>query len=231
MNFLPGWSLGFIASKVQVQLTHIATTTGSSSGSTGGVTHPASGIEPGDLLVYVAGSARTSSADPPEMDTPSGYTQIRFGTATPGGNTGYAALSAYKIAVGNEDGTSVQISEGSDAQRERGAILQFRPSSPIGSVTIVEEQLEITTNNPAAQALGGTGIPASVVVGFYMSQGNAITSRSMSPTEDGEAEMGSNGDYVMRKVFNPPDTAVETTCDMDDHGNNILHSFMLLCEP
>lgn len=219
---------GFMAGGApEIELTHIATTTGSSSGSTGSVTHPASGIEPGDLLIYVCGTARTSSNDTPEMDTPSGYTQIRFGTAQPGGNTGFAFLSAYKIAVGNEDGTSVQMSEGADAQRERGAILQFRPSSPISSVTVVEEQLEITTNNPAAQALGGANV--SVVVGFYMSQGNAVTSRSMSPTEDGEVSMDGTDDWVKRKVFNPPSSSVEVTIDMSDHGNNILAGLALLC--
>jgi hypothetical protein len=218
---------GFMAGGApEIELTHIATTTGSSSGSTGSVTHPASGIEPGDLLIYVCGTARTSSADPPEMDTPSGYTQIRFGSAQPGGSTGFAYLSAYKIADGTEDGTSVQMSEGADAQREKGAILQFRPSSPISSVTVVEETLDITTNNPGAQALGGANV--SVVVGFYMSQGNDVTSRSMSPSEDGEATIGST-DYVKRKVFNPPSSSVEVTIDMSDHGNNILAGLALLC--
>jgi hypothetical protein len=226
---------GFMAGgiRTQVTLTHIATSSVTSSGN---ISHPAT-IEPGDLLVYMGCALETGSADPPAMGNPSGYTSIREVNATPGGSNGMRARSAYKLADGSEDSSSINISTSAGTEAETACILQFRPNIAIGSVTVVDEEAELTTNDPAAQTLPSAGAePVSLHVAFYYGSGG-VDPRSYSPAETAEVQLTGegigavSGGWVKYKIFNPPDTAVQVTANMDDEGINALMSFMLLCEP
>lgn len=231
MIALLGWNHGFIAARSQIQLTHIATV--ATVDASGNIAHPGSGIEAGDFLVYVAYAAEFGTTDPPSMGTPSGYTLNEVVSAAPGGSNGTRLINAYKIATGTEDGTSINVSSSGGVDAEAAAILQFRPSQPIGTVEVIGSDIEMTINNPSPQTIGGTDIRVNLHVGFYVA-GVVPTSRSMSPTEDAETTLTVNGaadGYVKYKLFNPPDTAVAVTADMGDHGLNALAHFAYLLNP
>lgn len=230
MIALLGWSNGFIAARNQIQLEFINSASVLSGGN---IAHPSDILED-DLLIYIAFAGDLTNNDPPTMAVPSGYTQIISASATPGGSSGVRVICAYKIAAGTEDGSSVNISStaSSTLEVEVGFIGQFRPTQPIGTITIVDTDAEMTINDPSAQTQGGTDIDVSLHFAFYWGQANPTT-RSYSPTEDDEIELtvdGTGRSYVRYKLFNPPDTAVAVTVNMGDHSNNALASFSLLAE-
>lgn len=226
MNFLPGWHPNFIASKVQVHLTFVA----ENSVVAGGTVNMPATILAGDLLIYVGWAIELATNDPPDVSEPTGYTTIREINAEPGGSSGYRMRSAYKIADGTEDGTNHNISTSGGVDVEGGMFLQFRPSTPIGSVTVVEQTAECTTNNPSSQTIGDVGVPANIHVAAYTASGT-VTTRTYSPAEDVELQFDGGTKYLKYKLFNPPDTSQEIVVDMVDNGLNGLMSFMLLCNP
>ena len=231
MSFLPGWFPGgAVAARIEIQLSHIAT---SSTLSSGNISHPASGIEAGDLLIYIAEAYEDDNDDPPDVNLPSGYTGIIDSSGTPGGSAGLRVRAGYKIAAGNEDGVGVNISPTGTNDGEAAAIVQFRPTAPIGSVTIVDTDGQNTANNPSAQVQGGAGISVSLHMAFY-SAVLSIDPRSYSPAADAETQLTTEGfrvSWIKWTLFNPPSTAEAITVDMGDSGNNSLVSFSLLVEP
>jgi hypothetical protein len=229
MGVIPGMDPGFYGiERPPIQLTYV---NHSSVVSSGNISHPGSGIESGDLLIYI-GLAMDTSGDPPSMSTPGGYSSLVTGSATPGGTSGYRVIAARKVADGTEDGSGINVSSSGGTEGEAAIIVQFRPNIPIGTVTLVASDIEITTNNPASQTQGGTGIEANLHVALY-SGSVAVTSRSYTPTEDMEVTLTTEGitnNYVKWKTFFPTDAAEAVVVDMADFGNNVLMSFTLLCE-
>jgi hypothetical protein len=228
MNFLPGWfPAGAAGAQPQLRLTHVSTTIGVSSGT---FTFP-SGIEPGDFLVYIAGAYDTGG-DPPTMAVASGFTQFFSQSGNPGGGIGIRVVAGYKVADGSEDGQGVNISTSANTESETAVLLQFRPDGGIVTTTVPDSDFEITTNNPAAQALGA-GLSFSLHFALYYATG-AIATRSYSPAADAETTLDVQGlgvAYVKWKLFNPPSSAAEVTVDMPDSGDNYLLSALLLVKP
>lgn len=231
MNFLPGWfPAGAVNAELQIQLTHISTTPSSGTD----LTFPASGIEAGDLLVYIAGGS-DSSLNPPTINLPTDFTEIMEASGTPGGSNATRARAGYKVAVGDEDGTVFNMASGASIT-EVGVLLQYRPNASIGSVSVLGTDSEITSGSIDPQALG-SGINYNLHVALYYAGVVAtISPRTYSPAEDAEthlAQSNANCDaYVKWKLMNPPSTAVEVTADMDDEGSiNVMVSFILLVEP
>lgn len=229
MSFLPGMFPAGAAGLVnEIRLTHIATTQGGTS-----LTFPASGIEAGDLLIYIGGAYQLGTDDPPAITTPTGFTQIREDSSNPSGTESTRDVCAYKIAIGDEDGTVVNVSGTATTDGEAAVLLQFRPSSPIGSVGVVGSDYEGTGGEPDSQVLG-TGEQFSLHVAFYQSS-QSIDTRTYTPAADAEVDItsASGGDaYAKYKVMNPPSVAVAVTVDMNDEGFlNVLTSFILLASP
>lgn len=213
----------------QIQLTHIATE--STMDGSGNISHPASGIEAGDLLVYFATAYEAANTDPPSMANPSGYSEILLADGAPGGSSAIRVIAGYKIATGSEDGSSVNVSSSAGTDAENAIIMQFRPNLPIATVTVVDTDTSITANDPGSQVQGGASIQVSLHAALYFGSATAPSSRSYSPTQDADVDLtgqGSGDCFVRWKLFNPPTTAEAVTVDMGDHGNNCLASFSLL---
>ena len=228
---VPGFPEMHIAGKPTIVLTHIAT---SDTVNSGIINHPAA-VAPGDLLIYMGCAFESGSADPPAMSNPTDYTSIREINATPGGSTGMRTRSGYKVADGSEDSSGINVSSSANTDAESACILQFRPSSPIGSVTVVEEDANVTTNNPGSQTLPSAGAePGTIHVAYYFGTGG-VDPRTYSPAADAEVQLtgegigGATGGWVKYKLFTG--MAEQVTADMDDEGINSLMSFVLLCEP
>lgn len=195
-------------------LSFIAST--SSSGAT--VTAPASGIEPGDLLLvyqYARGTAV------PTLVTPDGFTPIITTTHNPGSaNLGHTSL-AYKIAVGDEDGEVLTGMDGNTIDIK--LCLQFRDSDgAIDSVTpstFTQNADDSGGSDPGSQSIlaGDSGTAPLIVVGGYCANGS-ISGESFSPAADGSilAETASDDMIFKYKLYDS--SPANHTIDMGDFG-------------
>jgi len=183
------------------------------------ITAPAS-INAGDLLVMFDG-AITNAGPVPTSVVPTGFTQIL--ELNDGGSA--RNIWSYKIAVGNEDGTSITGMDG--ANTDRKAILQFRGDAPISSVTVQDIGSQITDGDPAAQVVNASGgvVPLIVFAG-YRATAN-ITARDFTPAEDAEIFTAPNQGFVKYKIYNS--SPADVTGDMPDSSSNdnALTSFYL----
>jgi hypothetical protein len=214
MNFIPGWfpiitlakELPYIVSENHT--TSIAST----------ITAPAT-INAGDLLVLV--DRGMSDPGPPANVTPSGFTSIQ----TLAGSTYSRYNISYKIAVGNEDSSTITGINGSLANLK--TLFRFVPSNAIITVTIGSLNHEVTDGNPVSQScLASAGSVPLIVFGIYATTGNIDNATKVfNPAQDTEVQ---NGVYLLSryKIYN---TAPQnTTIDIDDQGSeNMLTSFYL----
>lgn len=223
MNFLPGWGIPLGAlGKSDITLTKVLESSGAP-----GVVLP-SGIEAGDLIVLVS-SGQSNTEDMPDMTNPSGFTVLASLEGEAGDVQANRSRIYAKVAAGNEDGTT--ITPNTDSTDRRAAhCLVFRPSQPIVNLSGVGATTTISRNDPGSISIAAT--PAhNLVIALYGSYDEdptpTITTRSMSPTEDGEILQDSTLVFASRmatavkwRVFNPPGSAVLETFDIGDEGTS-----------
>lgn len=172
----------------------------------------------GDLAVMLDQANSASNGVPPTTVVPSGFTSI-VNTASA---FSHRQICSYKILTGSESGSLTGM-DGVDSDSK--AMLIFRGSAPITSVTVGGVTGQQTTGNPTAQvpaASGGT--PPLIVIGAYGSDGS-INPRNFTPAKDGEITPNV-ACYLAWKIYNS--APADVTIDMDDEGTiNLLQSFYL----
>lgn len=132
------------------------------------------------------------------------------------GVSGHFSEIAAKILVGGE--TTVT---GYNADIDESWIAAtFHPSSPITGFAWNSPNEQGTTGNPSAQTITAA-TPPIILLGAMGSSGT-INPRTTDPTMD-ELTSGSDhfGHYF---IYNPGDTPVNHSYDMDDEGSNLLQS-------
>jgi hypothetical protein len=214
MNFLPGWSPGFIAAGALTSITQVL----SAISATTTITAP-SGIQAGDLIVLLDVSCGYSL---PTAVVPTGFTQIININDT----TDVAAVASYKIAVGTEGGTSITGMAGTTSK----VMYVFRGNKAAAAATVGDVGNQWTSGNPTAQTItAASGTPPLVVFGFYSSaQSGTVNPRTFTVggvgAKDAELQSFADGAYldcdtwIAYKIYNlaPADAVV----DMDDEGDN-----------
>jgi len=179
-------------------------------------------VEAGDLLVLLD-RGQGSGGTPPAAVVPTNFSIIDNRAA------GIARqVLSYKIAVGNEEGTSLTGMNGSTSNRKILAV--FRQTPAATAATPQNATGEATSGNPAAQVVGASaGAVPLVVIGAYGSD-LTVDPRTMSPAKDAEIlnQPGGSNIVLAYKIYNaaPADVSV----DMDDESNlNILQSCYITC--
>lgn len=205
MNILPGWFPSVTATAVAGALTLSYFASASSAAAT--INYPAS-IQAGDLIVLFD-SATEYSSGYTTLVIPSGYTAIT--TFDYNYTITYLRTAvSYKIANGSETGSVTGMNATSNAK----AMLVFRGSSAISSITSVPIGTNITSLDPASinvTASGGT--PPLIVFGYF--RGESSPTVTFSPTQDGSvASVYTQARY---KIYNA--SPADTTVDINDTGN------------
>lgn len=172
----------------------------------------------GDLAVLVDSADSTLDGVPPSTVVPSGFTSI-VNTAN---GTSHRQICSYKILTGSESGS---LSGMNGVDNDRKAMVIFRGSSPITSVSVGSATGQQTTTNPTAQVPAASGGVAPLIVfGAYFAT-SAVSPRNFTPAKDGEVNPSTNL-YLAWKIYNS--APADVTIDMDDEGIlNILQSFYL----
>lgn len=215
MNFLPGWSPGFIASGALTSITQVGTST-----STGATINFPAGIQAGDLIVLVDRAIGSFNTLPTDV-TPSGFTLI--GTVNQAA-TGSPFVSVrqnlwYKLATGSESGALTGMD---GAGSDHKAMYVFRGNKAASVLTVGSVGGQSTDSDPTAQNVtASSGVAPLVVIGAYGSTGT-VDPRTFSTTKDGEINPSVNC-YLAYKIYNsaPADSSI----DMADEGSgNSLQS-------
>lgn len=218
MNFLPGWSHGFVAGRTPLTtITQVLSAT-----STGSTISVPSGVQAGDLIVLfdAAGSSNTSI---PTQVIPSGFTSIVDNTLVASGAAGQRNTLSYKIASGTEGSTSLTGMNGSNNNRK--ALLVFRGNVPAAIATVGDAAGQATDGNPSEQIVNASGgVAPLVVIGTWslFPVGGTVDPRSFSPAKDGEINPTAQM-YMAWKIYNtaPADVSVDMT---DEGAGNTLQS-------
>ena len=218
MNVLPGWfpAGAFAAAAASVLTALVQVNSANSTAAT--ITAPAN-IQPGDLLVLWQSAANIGS--PPTLVQPTGFTTI---SNQPAGGTRFNMC--YKIADGTEDGATLTGMDASAAGSDAKSLLQFRGNIPITSVSVVDLETQFTLGNPTSQTVNASGGQAPLIVLAGYDSTNAIDPRTFTPAKDGEINSGVNH-YFAWKIYNS--SPADVTVDMDDEGDNALHTYYLAC--
>lgn len=187
------------------------------------VTAPAT-INPGDLLILFDNTDRLGSTPPSVV--PTGFTQI----VTYIGDDGfvfYRGLISYKIAIGNEDSSTITGMNLFFSGCYK-CLLQFRGDIAITSITANSIDATYTEGDPASRVIpSASGIVPLIDFAEYFCNSDPINAatRTFSPAADGEIN-SSNFQYVKYKIYNSSPSDI--TADLGDNGGgNALSSFYL----
>lgn len=219
MSFLPPWSMPVGAiGKSAIHLTKVLEASG-----TPNVTLP-TGIDPGDLII-VGAVGQSVNEDAPDMSNPSGFTVVHTLEGEAGGSRALRSRLYAKVATGSEDGTLLSILTDSSDMRV-GHCIVLRPSQPIANLSVKATLADLTSGDPNANSMN-PGAPFQLAFCLYSgyNTGGAtdLSSRSFSPTEDGEIlQNGTAGLSTMVTAFKyklfVPDAAVGISVDLGDTG-------------
>lgn len=194
--------------------------------STGGtITAPASGIEPGDLLVLIQYSQSIPSAGPGTDVTPDGFTDMPPSPSINGGggtNRSGRMSGKYKIADGSEDGATIT---GMNDSLDDKILIQYRADAPLASLSVATAVIDATTGNPAQQTLlAGSGTPPVLGITAFGATGT-VSPRTTSITPDHEMTSSS---HLYAHDFVQNSSPSNYTWDMDDEGTaNVLYGVYL----
>lgn len=181
------------------------------------VTAPAT-ILAGDVIVIFE-NVRDFNGGVPTTGVPSGFTSA-VNTAGSDGR----AICSYKIAVGNEDGTTITggITDTGGGTIDPSGILllMFRGSRPITSVTVGSASGSITSGNPNGQTVTASGGTAPLIVlGSYVAD-QIIANTTFTPTGDSSGQVTLTNQHMEFNygIFNtsPQDVSI----DNDDEGGS-----------
>jgi hypothetical protein len=110
--------------------------------------------------------------------------------------------------------------------RTQGILTTLRPAIPITSLAWFDTDGQITTGNPASQAIAASVGDAPLVVAAAMFSSGAIDPRTWTggtPTEYQQASGTGLGIWLLHQIFNS--SPADITVDMDDEGStNVLLS-------
>lgn len=219
MNFIPGWSPGFLASKTALSsITQVLSAT-----STGSTINFPGGIQAGDLIVFLDVCFASAFQPTPTSVTPTGFTSAQDvnggGSAspfTPGRMTLW-----YKLAIGSESGALT----GMNNTTMYKTMYVFRGNAPATALTMAGNGGNLTDGNPTAVVVGANaGVAPLVVLGGYCSSGT-VDPRTFSTTKDGEINANVRS-YLAYKIYNSGPAS--TSIDMDDEGatNGVLGCYI-----
>lgn len=187
------------------------------------VTTP-TGIEEGDLLIYV-NMAAALSATPPSLVTPTGYTNAVNTSSTAFPATRMAMF--YRVADGTEDSDVLTGMVSTNFGDTAAIIAHYRDDAGIISNVVVNDVDGVLANaNPAAQVKNMSG-EAPPVAAFATLYGNAsgVNSLSMSPAADNTITESSRYQLAHKGFASSPSNV---TVDGDQHGDPTgLQSFYI----
>lgn len=224
-NFLPGWFPAGAVAGAPLTLSFVTSVAGGAGANS--ITAPAT-IEAGDVMV-VFNCARGSGGIPTTA-IPSGFTEITNVSAADAFLA--RAICSYKIAVGNEDGTTLNGMTVSGIELDPTSMLlfMFRGSRPVTSVTIGDaDSGTITTGSPPGQTVTASGGTAPLIVfGAFMSD-ETIDGYTFTPTGDATGGVTGPNQHMQFEygIFNtsPQDVSVSNS---DEGGDfNGVQSFYL----
>jgi hypothetical protein len=191
MNFLPGWEPGLIIAAGE-QETAIAFV--NSSVSTGSTIIIPSGVQAGDLLVITHCGSDNDGSPPPNV-TPSGFTLATTESQSAGSKFSWRHSVHYKLAVGTEGGTSVNVIQGNDGYLnpdQRSICMQFRRSPSAAGITLGDAETFDNAGWPTIEAATGAAplvVLASVQLNVNNDGANPNTV-TLTPTADGRVDNG-----------------------------------------
>jgi hypothetical protein len=168
---------------------------------------------------------RTGILPVPTAVVPSGFTNI-INSGLASGDDTLRQIASYKIAVGNEGGTSLTGMSAAFAL-VRKELAVFRGNNPAVSVNISTPGAQISNTNPTAQTvLAGAGAAPLIVFGCYGSHSvGGIDPRTFTPAADAEITAASDA-WLAWKIYNA--SPANVSIDMDDEGLlNTLQSFFV----
>jgi hypothetical protein len=212
---LPGRRQGAAAITSLAYVTH-ATSTNQN------ISVPASGVELGDLLVFLGWGENTSGGSGPADVTPSEFNAI--GTLVNGGGR-TRTTAAYKIAEGDEDGSTLT---GLNGNIESHVLIQYRADLPIASLSVSTPVTQGVVGNPAQQTIAASaGVAPVLGIAMFcnMAASSSISPRTTSITPDHEINPSAHH-YVHDYIQNS--APADYTFDMDDEGDgNNLFGFYI----
>lgn len=223
-NLLPGWFPAAAFSGAPLTLSFVA----SAIGDEDSVVAPAT-VLAGDVIV-VFNCLRDNLGTIPTTAVPSGFTSAVNTSA--GGALSARAICSYKIAVGNEDGTTLNgmsIGAGEIGDPSGVLLLMFRGSRPVTGVTVGSANGTIVSGNPAGQTVTASGGAAPLIVlGAYMAN-NVIDNTTFTPTGDSSGQVTFANQHMEFNygIFNTSPQNVSVDNDDEGGGFNGLQSFYL----
>ncbi len=181
-----------------------------------------SGARDGDIAVLFD-AVNNSSAPPPSLVTPSGWTTVVNSTFD---NSRYA-VSYKKLGSGDPGATITGMTSNNGKIK---LMLVFRPGSPVSSISTPTFGTEFTNSNPSSQTVSASGQAAPLIVlggaGVFGASAPAFT--TASPAFDGEVALARSlsGQYSLRMGYtlygsSPSDHSIDKG---DDGSANILWS-------
>jgi hypothetical protein len=209
MNFLPGWSPGFLTGKTALSsITQVLSATATTST----INFPG-GIQAGDLIVFFDACFASGFAGTPASVTPTGFTLAQ-------GNSGGGAASPftagrfntwYKLATGSESGALTGMNDTTMYK----AMYVFRGNAPATAITLGGAGGQLSDADPADVSVTASGgVAPLVVIGSYASTGT-VSPRTFSTTKDGEINANVRA-YLAYKIYNS--SPANSTIGIDDEG-------------
>lgn len=211
MNFMPGWEPGLIIAAGQQGTTVSFFNSSVSNAST--ITIP-NGVQAGDLII-IAHSGSDDDGTPPANVTPSGFTQAVTASDNQASKFSWRHSVHYKLAIGTEGGTSVNVIQGNDSYNnpdQQSVCMVFRRSPAASAITLQAAESDVDGSNEAnvKSIPSSAGAVPIVVIGTI--HGNVDSSDldaadiSLSPTQDGRipsgADASDNLTIAVYKIYN-----------------------------
>jgi hypothetical protein len=204
-------------------LTQVAQNFAEGSNTAGRTTWPA--VQAGDVAVLVECLANAIGV-PPAAAVPTGFTQIA--TATLGAGADDRIVTSAKLCTGSESGSIVGMTVGTFTV-SRQQIVIFRGNVPATAISVQSGTAQVTDAAPTNQVVtSSAAIVPAIVLGWWSSAANAITSRGMSPAKDAEyGGLGAGGLltgddtlYTAWKFYNVGSSPANVTVSANDVGND-----------
>jgi hypothetical protein len=202
-----------LASGVGPQLTYVTTGTSSNSDK---CTIPAE-AHAGDLAVLFD---RSSGASIPDEVDPSGWTKVRTDTTT-----GAARSTVfYRVLTAGEPGQEIT---GMKSNTDKKAILVFRPSRTIISISVGSSNGEGTVDAPAEQTITIAAVDGTeLALAHFICKSSDFLGTNFSPSPDA-TPVDVSGQRVQYKIYNTPSRSNLSIQESDSGSYNILQSFHL----
>jgi hypothetical protein len=222
MSCLPGMG-GFFSD--ETYLSRLALVDDESGSDTSSIVVPTD-VKAGDLLLFANMAIKTSVVTP---TVPSGFTKVlpvtqggvAYGPVNISGTNYYFHYAiGYKIAVGDEGGTSLSSMSFTSAVNPGSAlaVAVLRGNRKVTGVTRKDDFLEGDVDGEVSEIItSGSGAVPLLAVGLYANLAVSWSSenqRQMSPSADDETIFGASNHALRWKFFAQNSTPSNVTCTM-----------------